>query len=120
MNGEIRIHGMKFYAYHGYYPEERVQGGWYIVDVMLETVITRAANDDDIHGTVNYEHIYKLVASQMQKSVSLIEHLAKRIVDSISSAFPHLSKLEVTVKKLQPPIGGECEWVSITLKHGTK
>jgi dihydroneopterin aldolase len=119
MNGEIRIQGMKFYAYHGYYPEERVKGGWYLVDVLLEAEVTDAALHDDIEGTVNYEQIYRLVSSQMQIPVSLIEHLAQRIVNSISSAFPHLNRLEVTVKKLQPPIGGECKWVSITLKHGT-
>lgn len=120
MNGEISIQGMKFYAYHGYYPEERVEGGWYLVDVLLETEITGAALHDDIHGTVNYEQIYRLVASQMQIPVSLIEHLAQRIVNVVNSAFTNLNRLEVTVKKLQPPIGGECEWVSITLKHGTK
>lgn len=120
MNGEIRIQGMKFYAYHGYYPEERVKGGWYLVDVVFETDVTVAALHDNIHGTVNYEEIYKLVESQMQMPISLIEHLAQKIVDKITSAFTNLNWLEVTVKKLQPPIGGECEWVSITLRHGIR
>jgi dihydroneopterin aldolase len=120
MTGEIHIQGMKFYGYHGYYPKERLEGGWYLVDVILETDVTGAAQNDDIRGTVNYEQIYRLVETQMQNPVSLIEHLAKRIVDSIQYRFAHLSRLEVTVKKLQPPVGGECEWVSITLKHGTK
>ena len=35
--GKIAIEGMQFYAYHGYYKEERHLGGSYMVDVVIES-----------------------------------------------------------------------------------
>lgn len=116
MTGVIKIQGMEFYAYHGYYPEEQERGGWYKVDVTLETEIIKAAQYDELSGTFNYEMVYEIVKKEMEHSCKLIEHLAYNIVIALQKHVEGYKNLEVTVHKLLPPLPGKVEEASVTLK----
>ncbi len=115
VKGKIELNNMKFYAYHGVHSFEREKGGWYSVSVTLETEIDEAAINDNLSGTINYEEIYRLVESEMKIPVSLIEHLAYKIVMHIGNSFPLLKNVMVCVDKHQPPVGGETEKARITI-----
>jgi dihydroneopterin aldolase len=41
--------------------------------------------------------------------------VAKRILDSLYLRFPSIKKAEVKISKMNPPMGGEIEKVSVTL-----
>lgn len=115
MDALITITGMKFFAYHGCYAFERENGGWYTVDVAVTTDVTRAAEADELSGTVNYEVVYSSVAAVMQVPVKLLEHLAYKIVMDLRSSFPASGSIRVTVHKHQPPLAGEVEETSVTI-----
>lgn len=106
---------MEFYAYHGFYKEERVIGNKYEVHLSVTTDFSRAFREDKLSSTVNYEGLYKIVREEMQQPVKLLEHLAYKILAKIFQAFPTIEEAEIIIKKLNPPVGGICRSSTITL-----
>lgn len=115
--GLIAVEGMRFYANHGYYKEEQKLGGQYTVDVYLRMNLDEAARTDDLEKTVNYERIYAIVKEQMGERSALIEHVGKRILDSIHKELQHLSYIKVRISKLNPPLNGDLNRVYIELEE---
>lgn len=115
MKGRIQLTRMAFLAYHGYYPEEREQGGKFEVDVTLDVHIDSSGWQDEISGTLNYEKVYQLVAEEMAIPAKLLEHVVYRILNRICREFPQLEAAEVTLYKLNPPLRGPLREVSVTL-----
>ncbi len=106
---QIALEGMRFYAHHGFYEEERVIGNDYVVDVYVDTVFTKAAVDDDLYQTINYETIYLICDAAMRKNSKLLEAVANRIALGIKHQFKFVNALKVRVKKLNPPLGGRVD-----------
>jgi dihydroneopterin aldolase len=113
--GTIHIEAMEFYAFHGHYKEEQIVGNKFLVDLMMETDMSLASETDDLHDAVNYQAAYKLVKREMEKKSRLLENIAKRILDVVCSELPGVTKATVTVRKLNPPMGGKMRSVSVTL-----
>ena len=111
----IAIEGMRFRANHGFYEEEQILGGDYIVDVHLTTVFTKASIEDDLSKTINYETIYLICESVMKLNSKLLENVADRISMGIKHQFGFVKEMKVRVKKLNPPLGGRVEsaWVEV-------
>ena len=103
----IALEGMKFYAYHGFYEEEAILGGEYVVDVYITTIFTKAAVDDDLYQTINYETVYLIAQAAMRERANLLENVAERIVLGIKHQFKSIQELNVRVRKLNPPLGGQ-------------
>jgi dihydroneopterin aldolase len=112
---KILVEGIKLYAYHGCLDEEAIIGADYIVDVIIETDFSNAAQTDDLTKTVDYVIVYNIVKAEMAIRSKLIEHVAKRILDSIKKEFPALTTTEVKVTKMNPPMNGHVERVSVIL-----
>jgi dihydroneopterin aldolase len=115
----ISISGMEFHAFHGCFKEEQVIGNTFIVDIYLETDTSEAEISDDLKKTVNYAAVYGLVKKEMEITSKLIEHVARRILNSITLSFPQITFTELTVAKMNPPVGGKVDRVSVTLKFGS-
>jgi 7,8-dihydroneopterin aldolase/epimerase/oxygenase len=113
--GIIEIEGMHFYAYHGYYEAEQVVGSEFSVDVYIETDCSRAAASDKLADALNYQAVFDVVKREMQVNSHLMEHVAKRILDELSGEFQSTEKIKVKVSKLNPPMGGQIDRVSVTL-----
>jgi len=112
----ISISGMEFHAYHGCFKEEQVIGNTFIVDIILETDTSKAELTDDLRKTVNYAAVYSLVKKEMEITSKLIENVARRILDAIIVSFPKVIFIELKVAKVNPPVGGKVDRVSVTLK----
>lgn len=115
MTSRIELRGMKFHGHHGLYKPERKKGGWFAVDVIFYCDASVAIKRDTIVGTVNYEGIYKIVKEEMEISSRLIEHVAGRIHKRIQNEVPGVSKLATKLYKLDAPLGGPLDHVSVTL-----
>lgn len=113
--GLIEIEGMQFYAFHGHFDTERVVGNKFRVDLSFETDCSKAAISDDLNDTVNYQEVYELVKREMQEPSRLLENVAQRILDCLFKTFPGIKNAKIKISKLNPPMGGEIEKVSITL-----
>lgn len=115
--GVIRIEQMEFYSYHGHYEEERIVGNKFLVDLLMETDCTAAAQSDELVDALDYQKAYELVQVEMKEKSYLLEHIASRILDTLFRHFERLERAEVKVSKLNPPMGGKMRAVSLTLQR---
>ena len=113
--GVIKLKGLKFHAFHGVYEEEQLNGNTFIVDVSIDTDISKSAESDELEDTVDYVKVYESVKSEMEIPSKLLEHVANRINNSLLT-FINNSIIETTIYKMNPPLGGECSYSSVTLK----
>ncbi len=114
--GFITLEGLEFFAYHGFYEEEQKVGNKYSVDITVETGLRKAAEEDKLSETVNYEDLYRIAAVVMSRKSRLLEHIAFQIIEDIRSLYPFVLKVVVSVSKYNPPIGGVCNKAKITLE----
>lgn len=96
--------GLRFYSYHGYFPEERILGNWYELDV---TIHLESANDiqDDLNQTLDYGQVYQICQDNMKVPVDLLETLVEKIGNSIFHRWPHIKSLQLSLRKENPPLG---------------
>jgi dihydroneopterin aldolase len=106
---KVALHEVKFFAYHGFYPEEQILGNHFLVNVEVEFNAEKIA-DDEISNTVNYEKLYSILAEEMKRSRKLLETLVQEMIVKIRSEFPFLETVKVGIKKLNPPLPGEVKY----------
>ncbi|MEL6916887.1 MAG: dihydroneopterin aldolase [Bacteroidota bacterium] len=113
--GQVSVNNIKVYAYHGCLREESIIGSDYRVDVTINTDLTKASFSDNLTDTVDYVHINSIVKEEMKVPSKLLEHVARRMLNRIFDEIPSVSEIEVSVSKINPPIGGNAESVTIVL-----
>ncbi len=111
----ISIEGMEFFAYHGCFKEEQVIGTKFNIDLFLTIDTSTAEASDNLHDTVNYQEVFQLVKGEMQVTSKLLEHVGRRILDRIKIIYPQVQKANLKIRKLNPPLGGKMDFVSLTL-----
>ena len=111
----IAINDMRFYAHHGCFEQERVIGTIFRVDLVFETDTRRAEETDNIADTVSYLDVYQVVKREMAQPSNLLEHVARRIGEGVRKEFPAVTTVRVKVSKLNPPLGGQMDSVSVEL-----
>jgi len=114
--GTIKVKGIKVYCYHGCLPEEEKIGGWYETDVEADAQMAGAIQTDDLSKTVDYSEINKIVRNEMNIRSKLVEHVARRIAAALLRQIPRIKEVLVTVSKLNPPVEGEAERFSVSIK----
>ena len=114
-DGHIRLKGLRFHAYHGVLLQERQVGAAYRVDLTLQCDLSCAATTDQLGDTLNYAEVYETVKGVMAVPSQLLENVAYRIGEAVCQSFPAVRSLEVSVTKLNPPIGADCEGATVTL-----
>jgi len=115
--GKIKVENIRVFAHHGCLPEETIIGSDYLINVLVSANLKKASNSDDLVDTVDYVHINEIVKSEMKVPSKLLEHVGKRILKRIFSEIPMVKKIEVSVSKINPPIGGDVEKVTVVLKE---
>lgn len=115
----IALEDVKFFAYHGFYEEEQIIGGEFVIDLYVETQIMRAARMDDLADTVNYETLYFICQSEMKKTRRLIETVAQSIVDRIETLFDSVRGVKIRLRKMHPPMGGRVGSAFVEIETGS-
>ena len=106
MKSTIELENMEFYAYHGHYEEEQRVGNRFRVDLRFEVDSREAAGTDELADTISYLDVYACVRRQM-------EIPSRLIVAALREEFPAMGALRLKVSKLDPPLGGQVEKVSL-------
>ena len=104
---------MRFYAHHGCFVQERAIGTHFTVDLSFTTDTSRAEVSDNIADTVSYLDVYQVVKAQMQQPSNLLEHVARRVGEAVLREFPAVASITVKVSKMNPPLGGQMDSVSV-------
>lgn len=110
--GKILLEGMEFFAFHGCFKEEQIIGTKFILDLELESDTSVAENSDRLYDTVDYAGVYQKVKNEMEMKSHLLEHVARRIIESVHSTYPSIVYIGLKIAKNNPPIGGKIHRVS--------
>ena len=113
----IRMEGMKFYAFHGVLPQENLVGANYYIDLRLKTDFSRAAETDELEGTVNYADIHAAVKEEMQITSQLLEHVCQRIARRLLHDFPTIETIDISLFKENPPVGACAQRVGVEVQY---
>jgi dihydroneopterin aldolase len=103
---QVALHDVRFFAYHGFYPEEQKIGSVFYVDI--ETYFHPDKKiSDDLMNTLNYERLFAIADAAMAQTSKLIETVAERILQELIHEFPYLERISVGIRKMHPPLAGE-------------
>lgn len=111
----IEIENMEFYAFHGHFREEQVVGNRFLVNIAIEVDTQTAQKTDELADTINYVRVYQIIKEQMEIKSKLLENLTDRIMGAIYAEFTNLTRVELKVSKMNPPVGGKMDCVSFSL-----
>ena len=104
----ITINGLRFHAYHGVLPQERLTGNDYLINLRVRYSIEKAMHTDSVEDTLNYATVYEVVSSEMKIPRNLLEHVAERIGAHLFDMFPEIKDIDLSITKLNPPMGADC------------
>jgi len=115
--GIIKLKNIRTYSYHGCLIEEGKIGSDYAVDLEVKTDLRKSAVSDDLKDTVDYVLLNRIVVEEMEIRAHLMEHVAHRIIKRIFKEVAAISRITLAVSKLNPPIGGDVEAVTIEMEE---
>ncbi|MBT8394797.1 MAG: dihydroneopterin aldolase [Flavobacteriaceae bacterium] len=118
--GIIKVKNIRVFAYHGCLKEEKKIGSDYRVDLEVKADLQRSSQTDKLSDTVDYVLLNKIVKEEMAQSSHLLETVAKRILNRIFKEEVLAKKATVWVSKLNPPIGGDVQKVTIKMTQKNK
>lgn len=102
--GYVFLQDVRFHAFHGVMPQESKVGADFLVNLRIGYPLGKAMESDEVADTLNYAEVYALVAQEMKQPSKLLEHVAGRIVQTISRRFPLVTSIDLTLTKLNPPM----------------
>ncbi|MDO5969179.1 dihydroneopterin aldolase [Flavivirga aquimarina] len=118
--GIIKVENIRVFAYHGCLKEETKIGSDYRVDLEVKADLQTSAKTDKLSHTVDYVFLNKIIKEEMDIPSHLLETVARRILNRIFNEDKLVKKATVWVSKLNPPIGGDVEMVTIKMTDKRK
>lgn len=113
MSSKIYLRNVRFHAFHGVLPQEGIVGNDYLVNLVLDYDFSSALKTDDLQGTLNYAEVYQKVKEEMAVPSKLLEHVAGRIAHRLFSDFPEIQKLQLSITKVNPPMGADSDGAGV-------
>ncbi|MDY0904923.1 dihydroneopterin aldolase [Pedobacter sp. CFBP9032] len=101
----VALKDVKCFALHGYYPEEQLIGNHFLIDLVSEFI--PRGFDDELTQTVNYEDLNSIIREEMKNTQKLLETVLKNIISKVIEVYPFVDFIEVSMKKLNPPMPGQ-------------
>ena len=102
--GYVFLQDVRFHAFHGVMPQESKVGADFLVNLRIGYPLGKAMESDEVADTLNYAEVYALVVQEIKQPSKLLEHVAGRIVQTISRRFPLVTSIDLTLTKLNPPM----------------
>jgi len=116
VSDQIRVTGIRAFGCHGVLPHEATEGQEFIVDLLVTLDLRAVSLSDDLKQTINYADLAQIAHDNIVGDrVQLIERLAGRIAEEISSAYSQITSVSVTVHKPHAPVTLDFEDISVTI-----
>jgi dihydroneopterin aldolase len=113
----ILISGLREMGVHGVLAEEQERAQPFQVDLELVVDLAAAGSSDALADTVDYgvlcDAVRRVVADEHHQ---LLERLAARIAE-VCNADARVNGVVVEVRKLQPPIAGQIDYVGVRIER---
>ncbi len=104
----ISLENISFFGYHGLYDFEKKNGNDFLVNITIKYKVStfKIVSITDI---LDYSKVYEVISSAMQVPTELLENLCTDITNQLMQTFECVQKVDISISKLNPPIGGKCE-----------
>jgi dihydroneopterin aldolase len=112
---KILLENVRVYTNHGCLNEEELIGSEYRVDLEVTTDLTKSSQTDDLNDTVDYVFLNKVIKEEMAIRSKLLEQVAQRILNRVFQEEKMVQEATVKVSKINPPLGGDVEKVTIQM-----
>ncbi|HEY9542781.1 dihydroneopterin aldolase [Prevotella sp.] len=112
-NAKITLTNLRFHAFHGVMPQERIVGNDYTVSVEIGYDFSRAMVSDNVRDTLNYAEVYEVIAAEMRCPGKLLEYVAGRMGQKLMEVFPAIREMTLQIVKLNPPMGADTDGAGV-------
>jgi len=114
---KMTLKGMRFFGYHGVFPEENKLGQQYFVDIELLFDMNKAAETDELEYALDYSELYHFVKDIVEgPPLKLIEALTARVASRVLEHYTMVNEVCVKVTKPHPPFAVQFDGVTIEMK----
>lgn len=118
MMDEIIISGLKIFAWHGVYEEEREKGQNFIVNAELFLDTSSAGDSDSLEDSVDYGKVCLFINDFLRISrYNTMEALANNLARKIMVKFPRTQRIILEIQKPEAPIPLPFETVSVKIER---
>jgi len=101
----IELRGLRLTGRVGVLDIERAQDQPLEIDLDLSVDLAAAGASDALTDTVDYGAVCDAVAAAVREThVELLEHLSARVADAVLALDPRVDSVDLTVRKLRPPV----------------
>jgi len=113
---QLRIKDLEVYAYHGVFAAEKELGQRFVLDLILDYDMTRAAKTGDLTASIHYGELAQELVKWCQESKEdLIETLAYQLIGKIFQSYCLVEKVSLEVKKPWAPVPLPLDTCSVKL-----
>lgn len=113
---KISVNNAWFYSFHGCLSEETIIGGEYLVNASVDFDTSAAETNDSLENTIDYVDVYNAIKKEMDTPSKLLEVVMERIISSLNQLDKNIVSVDVSIKKINPPIGGCVDSVELRKK----
>ena len=93
--------------------EEKKIGSEYETNIKINFICDFEGLNDNLKNTVDYVTVSKIVNDEMKDECNLLETVIFRIGNKMLNIDHKISSVSVEIKKLNPPIVGNAQFVSV-------
>ncbi len=113
----ILVERLEIYAYHGCFDQEKKLGQRFTLDLTLHVDISKSAESDELEDTVDYGAVVGVTTKAFtERRFNLLEAAARAVAQAVLAAYPRVTGIGVTLKKLSPPIPASLGAVGVSLE----
>ena len=118
MGDWIRLDGIRVFAHHGVYDEEKTRGQIFLIDVHLRMDLSVAGTTDDLTATIHYGELADAIVQRASNERwDLIERVAERTAELVLDD-ARVDEVTVTVHKPEVTLPTPVASVSVTVTRG--
>ncbi len=99
----ISLVDIRFWAFHGVFPEEKILGNWFTV--RLEVSINSLQEISTLDQTIDYGSLFAILKEKMSEPTELLEDLAEKIKNRILETYQQVQVFKLEIQKQRPAIG---------------
>lgn len=110
----IQLEKYRIFAHHGIHKQERAAGAEFEVDVQVR--YTGEGMVSSLDQTLDYTQVIEIVRQEMVIATPLLETVAMRMAEAIQLRFPRSAEINITIRKIHPPIRNFRGHLSVSLR----
>ena len=110
----IQLRNLHFFAYHGLFEQEKMTGNNFELDVDIQVNVPDRITS--LKHTLDYVIVYEMIEKRMEQPTALLETVAQELAEKIHLLDNRVKYVEITIRKLAPPIKNFKGYVGISYK----